>query len=191
MFRKLLWLWREGGKTKILKTCNHWSISIQVQNSDSYCLHDPGIQTEKSISASFVVFTSCCCLAAALCPTVCSPVDCSPPGSSVHGIFQARILEWVAIPFSRGSFPLRDQTCVSCISKQNHQGSLPVTDKKYNLKITCSSLCSGSVSCFNSAWTEQTQGCPSLQPPTTSGAFRISHSAVHDHQDQPPPFLGA
>ena len=35
--------------------------------------------------------------------TVCDPVDCSPPVSSVHGILQARILEWVAIPFSRGS----------------------------------------------------------------------------------------
>ena len=33
----------------------------------------------------------------------CDPMDCSPPGSSVHGIFQARILEWVATPFSRGS----------------------------------------------------------------------------------------
>ena len=38
-----------------------------------------------------------------LCPTVCDPIDCSPPGSSVHGILQAEILEWVAIPFSRGS----------------------------------------------------------------------------------------
>ena len=37
------------------------------------------------------------------CPTLCNPVDCSPPGSSVHGILQARILEWVAISFSRGS----------------------------------------------------------------------------------------
>ena len=37
------------------------------------------------------------------CLTLCDPVDCSPPGSSVHGILQARILEWVAIPFSRGS----------------------------------------------------------------------------------------
>ena len=35
-------------------------------------------------------------------PTLCDPVDCSPPGSSVHGIVQARILEWVAISFSRG-----------------------------------------------------------------------------------------
>ena len=38
------------------------------------------------------------------CPTLCNPMDYSPPGSSVHGIFQARILEWVAIPFSKGSF---------------------------------------------------------------------------------------
>ena len=37
------------------------------------------------------------------CPTFCDPVDCSPPCSSVHGILQARILEWVAISFSRGS----------------------------------------------------------------------------------------
>ena len=37
------------------------------------------------------------------CPTVCDPMDCSPPPSSIHGIFQARVLEWVAIAFSRGS----------------------------------------------------------------------------------------
>ena len=42
-------------------------------------------------------------------------MDCSPPGSSVHEILQARILEWVAIPFSRGSSQPRDQTWVSCI----------------------------------------------------------------------------
>ena len=47
--------------------------------------------------------------------TLCNPVDCSPPGSSVHGILQARILEWVAISFSRGSSRPRDQTWVSCI----------------------------------------------------------------------------
>ena len=50
-----------------------------------------------------------------LCPTLCDPMDCSLPGSFVHGIFQARILEWVAISFSRRSSPLRDQTRVSCI----------------------------------------------------------------------------
>ena len=47
---------------------------------------------------------------------LCDPTDCSLPGSSFHGIFQARILEWVAIPFSRGSSRPRDQTQGSCIA---------------------------------------------------------------------------
>ena len=46
----------------------------------------------------------------------CDPMDCSPLGSSVNGILQARILEWVAIPFSRGSSWPRDWTCVSYVS---------------------------------------------------------------------------
>ena len=47
---------------------------------------------------------------------LCDPMDCSPPGSSVHGILQVRILEWVAIRFSRGSSWPRDWTCISCSS---------------------------------------------------------------------------
>ena len=43
-------------------------------------------------------------------------MDCSPPGSSVHGILQARLLEWVAMPFSRGSSQFKDWTCVPCIA---------------------------------------------------------------------------
>ena len=53
-------------------------------------------------------------LVAQLCPTLCNPMDCSLLGSSVYGISQARILEWVAIPFSRGSSQLWNWTCVSC-----------------------------------------------------------------------------
>ena len=49
------------------------------------------------------------------CPILCGPMDCSPPGSSVHGILQARILEQVVISYSRGSSCPRYQTCVSCI----------------------------------------------------------------------------
>ena len=49
-------------------------------------------------------------------PTLCDPVDCSLPGSSVHGILQARVLEWVAISCSRGSSQLRDRTLVSWIA---------------------------------------------------------------------------
>ena len=51
-----------------------------------------------------------------LCLTLCDPMDCSPPGFSIHGILQARILEWVAIPFSRGSSRPRDWTWVSHIA---------------------------------------------------------------------------
>ena len=50
------------------------------------------------------------------CPTLCDPVDCSLSGSSVHGIFQARVLEWIAISFSRGSSRPRNRTRVSCIA---------------------------------------------------------------------------
>ena len=50
------------------------------------------------------------------CPSLCDPMDCSLPGSSVHGIFQARVLEWVAISFSRGSSQPRDWTWVSHIA---------------------------------------------------------------------------
>ena len=53
-------------------------------------------------------------LVARSCPTLCTPMDCSPPGSSVHGILQTRLLEWAAIPFSRGSSRPRDETQVSC-----------------------------------------------------------------------------
>ena len=49
-------------------------------------------------------------------PTLCNPMDCSPPGSYVHGILQATILEWVAILFSRGSSQPGDRTQVSCIA---------------------------------------------------------------------------
>ena len=56
------------------------------------------------------------CVRAQLCLTLCNPMDCSPPGSSVRGTLQARILEWVAMPFSRKSSQPRDQTWVSHIT---------------------------------------------------------------------------
>ena len=55
-------------------------------------------------------------LVAQLCPTLCDPMDCSPPGSSVHGILQVRILEWFAISYSRGSSQPKDGTLVSWIA---------------------------------------------------------------------------
>ena len=74
------------------------------------------------------VLKSCVCVCVCLCVcvraraptrlTLCGPTDCGLPGSSVHGISQARILEWVAIPFSRGSSRPRDQTWVSYIASR-------------------------------------------------------------------------
>ena len=62
---------------------------------------------------------ACACMGAQLlqsCPTLCDPMDYSPPGSSVHGILQSRILEWVATPSCRGSSWPRDWTRISCVS---------------------------------------------------------------------------
>ena len=56
------------------------------------------------------------CLVTQSCPTLCDHMYCSWPGSSVHGIFQTRILVWLAVPSSRGSSQIRDQTQVSCIA---------------------------------------------------------------------------
>ena len=71
-----------------------WNRTVGVQDTQSGCV---------------------CC--AQSCLTLCVPMDCSPPGSSVHGTFQARILEWVAISYSRDLPDLsRHQTHVSCVS---------------------------------------------------------------------------
>ena len=58
----------------------------------------------------------CCCLVAKSCPVLYDPMDCSLPSSSVHRILQARILEWVATPSSRGYSQPRNWTCLSCIT---------------------------------------------------------------------------
>ena len=64
-------------------------------------LPHPGIENESEVAQS--------------CPNLCNHMDCSLPGSSIHGILQARTLEWVAISFSRGSSQPRDRTQVSCL----------------------------------------------------------------------------
>ena len=80
---------------------------------------------------SFLICVFVCAKSLQLCPTLGKPMDCSPPGSSVHGVLQARILEWVAISFSWGSSHPRNWTPVSyifCIGRWgllffNHQYS--------------------------------------------------------------------
>ena len=80
-------------------------------------------------------------------PTLCDPVDCSPPGSSVHGILQARILEWVAISFSRISSQPRDQTQVSHIAARcfnlwaTREALIPIAAAAAKSLQSCPTLC--------------------------------------------------
>ena len=67
-----------------------------------------------------------------LCPTLCYPIDGSPPGSSVPGILQARILEWVAVSFSRGSSRPRDRIHISCVSCMAGRPGKPHMQLHYN-----------------------------------------------------------
>ena len=74
------------------------------------------------------------------CLTLCNPTDCSPPGTSVHGIFQARILEWVAISYSRGTSQPRDWTCVSCVA-----GSFFTTEPPGKPRTSCVLTCNNMI----------------------------------------------
>ena len=74
--------------------------------------------------AYFILLIVALCTCAQSCPTLCNPMDCNPPGSSVHGILLARILEGAAIFSSRASPLPRDRTCVFYISCIGGEGSL-------------------------------------------------------------------
>ena len=92
------------------------------------------------------------------CPTLCDPMDCSPPGSTGHGILQGRTLEWVAILFSRGSSHLRDGTRVSCIAGRFFtiwaSRDFEFLEKSKIKPLTC--------------WLPQSPGPARLQAPSTS-----------------------
>ena len=82
----------------------------------------------------YVCVCVCVCVYAQLCPALCKPTDCSPPGSSVHGILQARILEWVAVSPSRRSSQPRDRTRISYLLHwQTH--SLPLSHLGIPIRI--------------------------------------------------------
>ena len=97
----------------------------------NFLYYKDGFQTHSTISAikttntSLDVITSSEGVSAQPCLTLCEPMDCSLPGSSVHGILQERILEWVAMSSSRGSSQPRDQTQVSLIVGQDSLPSHP------------------------------------------------------------------
>ena len=70
---------------------------------------DADVKVRVSCPVPCLSWSCCSCLVAQSCPTLREPMDCSPPGSSVHGILQARILAWVAISFSRASSRPRER----------------------------------------------------------------------------------
>ena len=93
--------------------CLHHSIHLCT----AYLISPPQCKLWKIRGALLCWAPSCCYLVSQSCLTLGDPTDCSPPGSSVHGISQIRVLEWVAISSSRESSPPRDQTHVSCIGR--------------------------------------------------------------------------
>ena len=90
------------------------AIKITLNNNQNYTnlFLSPLLVKPCSLTAFKTCLLFNCCL------TLCDPVDCSLPGSSIHGISQARILEQVAISFSRGSSWSRDWTCICCSGRQ-------------------------------------------------------------------------
>ena len=97
---------------------------IQIKKSDGHChrskldfiLKNTSEKKRKKMNIVFHTVTFVCIVCAQLCLTLCNPMDFSPPGSFVCGILQARILEWLAIFFYRGSSRSRDRIHISCIS---------------------------------------------------------------------------
>ena len=107
---------REHQEKNLVKKKQWWFWKINVFKES------PGTQWRKCTKNSELSYLMlrgaclCLCLVAQSCTTLYNLLDCSPPGSWVHGIFQARILEWVAISFSSGSSQSRDWTHISCVS---------------------------------------------------------------------------
>ena len=105
-------MWQIKGSAKgLILAINHF-VSELVHNTSS---HSPLTSTRHKV-LSDQAQGRVCVLGTQSCPTLCEPTDCSSPGSSVHGTLQARILDGVAICFSRGSPLPGDWTLISCIA---------------------------------------------------------------------------
>ena len=112
------------------------------------------------------------CVSHSACPTLCEPKDCSPPGSSVHGILQAKILEWVAIFFSRGSSWPRDWTQVFHIAVR----FFTIWASREALK--CIDITRWSV--LKSDWLYSLQ--PKMEKLSTSAKTRLGADCGSDHE---------
>ena len=106
------------------ETLHHWPPEC-VPLCVARCLGWSGVEFPAGLPVSVTASVHCSqfrrFLVAQLCPTLCSPIDCSRPGSCVHGILQARVLELVAISSYREPSPPRDRACASCISCTGRQ----------------------------------------------------------------------
>ena len=122
------WVWASPGSW-------WWTGKLGVLQS----MGSQRVRHDWATELNWTYFYYYCCSDAQLCLTLCDPVNCSLPGSSVHGILQARILEWVAVPSSRGSSWPRDQTHISCTAGRFFTAEPP---KKLKGKFTLTSNCS-------------------------------------------------
>ena len=101
------WKSRSGGGEENILIFKHCHLILQKANSVDF--------KETLLPATNLSSLNYCCVVIKFCLILRDPMDYSPPDSCIHGIFPARILEWVAISFYRGSFRLRDRTCMSHI----------------------------------------------------------------------------
>ena len=120
---------------------------IKVCAAQMLKLFLPPFECPNRIVASVTNYVVCVCVCVCVsvrervqsCPTLCDPIDGNPSGSSVRGILQARILEWVAISSSRASSLPRDRTCIFCIGRWvpyhlSHQESVTLCEISHSPK---------------------------------------------------------
>ena len=127
----VVWSWRNSSQLHLDQALSSssspvsWGKHINVNKNNPLliimipCVNTTEFQTKRSVKSflKYCKWNTSWKVTVLVAMTFCNPMDCSPPGSSDHGISQARILKWVASPFSRGSSWSRDRTWVSCIAE--------------------------------------------------------------------------
>ena len=131
---------------------------------------------------AFCQYRRMLCSVAQLCPTLCNSMDCNPSGSSLHGIFQTRILEWVAISFSRGFSWPRDGTHVSCLEGRfftTEPPGKPYSNRRSQLKELQDIFCLRKIFVASCGFLDPRPGIKPASP-TSEGRF-----LTLDHQGSP------